>query len=133
VLTDKTEDRLKEIVKEMAPFHDWIICEINCDQDHLHTFLSAPPRFSPAEIIKLIKTWTQKHIFKEFPKIKTYLWGGKLWCEGYYVSTVNDRTTAEEIKRYIQDQKKQLDQLTLWNHGKVERIKNPRASVLGVV
>jgi len=90
VLTNKVEERLKEMVKQMAFFHDWIISEINCDVDHLHTFLSAPPRFSPAEIVKLIKTWTQKHIFKEFPQIRQYLWGGNLWCEGYYVSTVND-------------------------------------------
>lgn len=133
VLTGRIEDKLKEIVKEMAPFHDWIISEINCDTDHLHTFLSAPPRFSPSEIVRLIKTWTQKQIFKEFPKIREYLLGGKLWCEGYYVSTVNDRTTAMEIKRYIREQKTQLKQLVLFNQGKIEGIKNPRASALGVV
>lgn len=115
MLTDKIENRLKEIVKEMAPFHDWIIDEINCDQYHLHTFLSAPPRFSPSEIVRLIKSWTQHKIFKEFPKIREYLWEGKLWCEGYYVSTVNDRTTADEIKRYIRNQKKELQQLSLLN------------------
>lgn len=98
----------------MAPFHDWIIEEMEVMPDHIHLFLSAPPRYSPSEIVNLIKSWSQRQIFKEFKIVRQYLWGGSLWCEGYFVSTVNDSTTKEQIKRYIQDQKKEQKQLGLW-------------------
>lgn len=113
MLTGELEDRLKDCIQDMAPFHEWEIEEMEADKDHIHICLSAPPRFAPSEIVRLIKTWTHKHIFKEFPKVREYLWGGKLWCEGYFVSTVHDSTTKEEIKRYIRNQKKIISQLPL--------------------
>jgi REP element-mobilizing transposase RayT len=45
--------------------------------------------------------------------LKEYLWGGKMWATGYYVSTVSDRATKEEIKKYIRNQKRKLNQLKL--------------------
>jgi putative transposase len=108
------DQELKESVAKMAPFHDWIIEEMESDQDHFHIFLSAPPRYSPSEIVKLLKTWTQKVLFEKYPKkVKRYLWGGKFWCRGFYVSTVSDRTTSEEIRKYIKEQKDKQEQLKL--------------------
>jgi len=72
----------------MAKYHDWIIEELETDIDHIHIFLSALPRYSPSQIVKLIKIWTYNHIYDNYPEIKKYLWGGKMWCEGYYISTV---------------------------------------------
>lgn len=52
-------------------------------------------------------------IYDNHPEIKKYLWGGKMWCEGYYVSTISDRTTKEEMRRYVCQQKNRLKQLKL--------------------
>jgi putative transposase len=116
VLTDEDIDKeLKETIKKMAYVHEWGIVEMETDRDHIHVFLSAPPRYSPSEIVKLIKTWTQRRLFEKFPKaVKRYLWGGKFWCRGYYVSTVNDKTTREEIRKYVRNQKKKERQLKLF-------------------
>ncbi len=108
------DKEIKNVIKQMAPFHDWIIEEMETDQDHIHIFLSAPPRFSPSQIVKLIKTWTYKNMYERYPQMRKYLWGGKMWCEGYYVSTVSDNTTKGEIKRYIQNQKEHERQLGLF-------------------
>lgn len=108
------DKELKAVISNMAPYHDWIIVEMETDKDHAHILLSAPPRYSPSNIVKLIKTWTQKKLFEKYPKqVKQYLWGGRFWATGFYASTVNDRTTKEEIKRYIRNQKQQVDQLKL--------------------
>ena len=104
---------VKEAILNMAPYHDWIVEQMETDKDHIHVFISAPPRYSPAEIAKLIKTWTYSHVYQQFPQIKKYLWGGKMWSQGYYVSTVSDRTTKDEIKKYIQYQKEHEKQLRL--------------------
>jgi putative transposase len=117
VLTNlEIEKELKATIKKMAPFHDWVIREMETDKDHIHLLLSAPPRYSISKIVKLIKTWTQKRLFEKYPKkVKQYLWGGRFWAQGFYVSTVSDRTTKEEIKKYIKNQKKELKQLGLFN------------------
>lgn len=97
----------------MAKYHDWIIEEMETDEDHLHVCVSAPPRYSPAKIVNLIKTWTYKHVYREHPELKIFLWGGKMWRQGYFVSTVSDRATKEEIRRYIRNQKRKQNQLKL--------------------
>lgn len=112
----RIDDRLKEAIKGMAPFHDWIISEMETDKDHVHILLSAPPRFSPSTIVKLIKTWTQRKIFFERPEVRQMLWGGKLWAQGFYVSTISDNTTKMEITKYIKNQKRKEGQLNFF-HG----------------
>ena len=102
---EEIENATKEALKGLAFHHDWNIEELESDDDHLHIFLSAPPRFSPSEIVQLIKTWTYHNVYCKCPKIKQYLWGGKMWANGYYVSTVSDNTTKEEIAKYVRNQK----------------------------
>ncbi len=116
VLTKQPEidAKLKATIKSMAAYHDWIIKELESDEDHVHILLSAPPRYSPSEVVKLIKTWTQRKIFFEHPQVRQYLWGGKLWSQGFYVSTISDNTTKAEIQKYIKNQRKQLNQLGLF-------------------
>lgn len=108
------DNLVKKVVQDRAPYHSWIIEQLETDEDHLHLFLSTPPRYSPAEIVKLIKTWTYHNVYDKVPEIKQYLWGGKLWCEGYFITTVNDATTNDMIKRYVQNQKAHFKQLKLW-------------------
>lgn len=116
------DKELKAIIQKMAPFHDWVIREMETDKDHIHVLLSAPPRYSPSQVVKLIKTWTQKKLFEKYPKkIKQYLWGGRFWCQGFYASTVSDRTTSQEIKKYIRDQKAELKQLGLFSSTKTRK------------
>jgi len=116
------DKELKAIIKKMAPFHDWVIREMETDKDHIHILLSAPPRHSPSEIVKLIKTWTQKKLFEKYPKkVKQYLWGGRFWRQGFYVSTVSDRTTEGEIRKYIRKQKAELKQLGLFSSTKTRK------------
>lgn len=101
------ERATKKVLQELAHYHEWIVEEMETDRDHIHIFLSAPPRYSPSEIVKLIKTWSYHHIYHQYPKIKQYLWGGKMWANGFYVSTVSDSTTKEEIAKYVRNQKQQ--------------------------
>jgi len=54
------------------------IKELESDEDHVHLLLSAPPRYSPTEVVKLIKTWTQRKIFFEHSEVREKLWEGKL-------------------------------------------------------
>jgi len=89
----RVEKQEKTAIQEMAIYHDWIIEELEIDIDHLHMFLFAPPTYSSSEIVRLLKTWIYSHIYDQYSEMKKYLWVGKMWCNGYYVSTISDQTT----------------------------------------
>jgi len=73
-------------------------------QDHIHIFLSAPPRVSPSTIAKWLRGRTAYEIFKSHPDIKHQLWKGHLWNPSYYVGTAG-HFSSETIRRYIEQQK----------------------------
>ena len=71
-------------------------------RDHVHIFLSFPPRYSIARVVGMLKSISASEIFDEFPAVKKQLWGGEFWEDGYFARTVGDKVTSEEIKKYIQ-------------------------------
>src|SRR3990170_66727 len=71
-------------------------------EDHVHIFLGAPPKYSPGEIVRILKSKSAKVVFREFPEVREELWGGEFWSDGYFVRSVGDEVTAEVIRRYIE-------------------------------
>lgn len=57
-----------------------------------------------ANDIKALKGVSARLLFKEFPEIKSRLWGGHLWNPSYFVATVSENTEAQ-IRNYIRNQK----------------------------
>jgi len=45
-------------------------------------------------------------MFKVFPELRKFLWGGEFWSDGGYVGTVGDGVTADIIRNYIETQGK---------------------------
>jgi putative transposase len=68
--------------------------------DHVHLFVSAPPKASIPEMARVFKCVSAQLLFKEFPQIKEQLWRGHLWSEGYAVRTAGV-VTSEKIEEYI--------------------------------
>ena len=81
------------------------IVEMEVMEDHVHLFVEAPPRLSPAQMMNVIKSITAREMFAKFPEMKRTLWAGELWADGYYVATVGDKVTAEAVRRYIKGQR----------------------------
>ena len=75
--------------------------------DHVHIFWDFPPRYSIAKVVGILKSISASRAFEEFPEIKTQLWSGELWEEGYFARTVGDKVTAEVIRRYIRHHKQE--------------------------
>ena len=70
------------------------------DGDHVHVFVSAPPKVSIPELVRVFKCISAKVIFVEFPYVRKQLWSGHLWSQGYAVRTAGDVTGAK-IEEYI--------------------------------
>ena len=101
--------RLKIGLQEIAERYEFDIDAIEVEEDHVHSFLSAPPRYSPAQVVQISRSVSAPIMFKEFPTIKKQLWGGELRNDGYFVRSVGDKVTADMIRRYIKyEQQQQL-------------------------
>jgi putative transposase len=43
-------------------------------------------------------------VFREFPEVEVQLCGGKVWSDGYFVRSVGDNVTAEDLRRFNKNQ-----------------------------
>ena len=117
VLQGAIRERVRELLSEIAVHHGFEMEELEVDKDHVHLFLSFPPRYSISAVVRLLKAVSAKEIRDEFPEVRKQLWGGEFWEDGYFVRTVGDKVTAEVIKKYIrfhEAKKRGVDQLDLF-------------------
>ena len=103
-LSDEISHRLYELVHEIADEKGFSIIECNVgEQDHVHCFISAPPKLSVTQIVKYLKGISGNVLLKEFPQLRQVLWKGQLWNGSYFVETIGS-ANEEAIRRYIQKQ-----------------------------
>jgi putative transposase len=102
ILKGDLAKRVRQVFGEIAERYEFEIDTMEVKEDHVHLFLSAPPRYSPARVVQVIKSISAKVVFKEFPEVKKQLWGGEFWSDGYFVRSVGDKVTSEVIRRYIE-------------------------------
>jgi putative transposase len=107
ILGGELAKRLKMSFEQISERYEFEIDTMEVKDDHVHLFLSAPPRYSPAEIVQIIKSISAKMVFKQFPEVKKELWGGEFWSDGYFVRSVGDKVTSEVIRRYIKYQQQE--------------------------
>ena len=109
--------KVGEVFREIGENHDFGIDTLEVAEDHVHIFLSFPPRYSISKVVGMLKSISASVIFREHPEVKRELWGGEFWEDGYFVRTVGDKVTAEVIRRYItyhREQEKAPIQLNLF-------------------
>jgi len=105
LLLGSIEQRVKELIYEIAEGHEFEILAMELMPDHVHLFVSAAPKWAPGKMVSIFKAVTSKIIFEEFPQVRKKLWGGHLWSAGYYAASVGDKVTAEMVKKYIRHQR----------------------------
>lgn len=104
VLNDKIENRLVELLNKIAEDNNFKILEINGDLDHIHLLIECTPQHYIPDMIKALKGVSARLLMKEYPQIKSKLWGGHMWNPSYFIATVSENT-EEQIKNYILSQK----------------------------
>ena len=109
VFAAEIDAKIKEICAEIQKRYEITFLEIGSDDDHVHFLVQSVPMYSPKQLVQIIKSITAREIFKRCPKVKQYLWGGKFWSDGYFVSTVGTHQTEKMIKNYVQQQGKSDD------------------------
>lgn len=92
------KQELKKMFKYVAKWKKLQIQEWHIGDEHIHLFITIPPKYSVAYIVQVLKgktsMWLKKKT-KKFPK-------GSLWARGYFVSTVG--VNEHQIRNYIKHQ-----------------------------
>ena len=102
ILTPDIEEYLQELVQQIAEDKGFTVHLFECGEgDHVHCFVSAPPKLSITAIVKYLKGITGRKLFERFPEIRNQLWKGELWNHSYYVETIGS-VSEENIRRYIE-------------------------------
>ena len=106
VLTAEVETYLKQLAQEIAMDKGFTVHLFEVGEcDHIHCFVSAPPKLSVTTIVKHLKGITGRKLFENFPELRSKLWKGELWNHSYYVETIGS-VSEENIRRYIEKQSK---------------------------
>lgn len=71
--------------------------------DHVHIFVSVPPKYAIAVVVFWLKGSTARHLFCAFPELRKKLRHGNLWNSSYFVESIGS-TSEENILRYIKNQ-----------------------------
>jgi len=111
IVRGEVAEELKEVFEGIAERYELEIDTMEVMEDHVHIFVSSPPRYSPSEVVQILKSVSAREVFRRYPGLREQLWGGELWNDGYFMRSVGDEVTAEAIRRYIKLQHK--DQLRL--------------------
>ena len=107
VITPEIEDYMRTLINDIAADKGFEVAEFESGEgDHVHLFVSAPPKMSPSLLVQYLKGITGRKLFDKYPDLRGKLWKGELWNHSYYVETIGD-ISADTIRKYIEHQSKQ--------------------------
>ena len=70
-------------------------------QDHVHMFLSVPPKYSISDVMRRLKGRSSRRLQQEFPILKKRYWGRHFWARGYFCTT-SGNVTDELVLQYLE-------------------------------
>ena len=94
---------VEETIYRVCEFKEWTPLALQIMPDHVHFFVSAPPKWAPAQIVQCLKAWTSKDLRQKFATIRqTRPETDDFWASSYYCGTAG-HVSAETVARYIRD------------------------------
>ena len=69
-----------------------------------HFFIQTVPKYSPTQIVRIVKRITAREVFSKCPEVKKKLWGGEFWSDGFYVATVSEYANEGVVANYVRNQ-----------------------------
>ena len=110
----KLKADIGKILRELCKWKEVEIIEATAMPDHIHLYVSMPPKMSVAGFVGFLKGKSTLIIFERHANLK-YKYGNRhFWCRGYYVDTVG--RNKEAIEKYIRNQIEEdqmIDQISM--------------------
>ncbi len=104
IFDSKVDEILINTCKEISKRYEINFIEIGTDEDHVHFLIQSVPTIAPMRIVTIMKSITAREIYRLYPEVKKKLWGGHIWSEGYFVSTVGKNGNEKQIENYVKNQ-----------------------------
>lgn len=101
----KLREDIQEIIEQLCNWKGFVIIEGSIQADHVHLFLSVPPKYSPSEVMRILKGKSAARIMKRHKELRKKYWGMHMWARGYFVSTVG--VDEQTIRKYIAEQEEE--------------------------
>jgi putative transposase len=101
VLVDLIAKDCDEIIRKISTDNKMDILSMEVMPDHVHVFLTAPPKLSPHIIVKRLKGASAVFLRNKYPQLKRT---PCMWAASYYVGTVGS-VSESVVKMYIEGQK----------------------------
>lgn len=98
---------VKIFLLEKCQEKEWDPLALQVMPDHLHLFVSAQPKWSPAKIVQELKSYSSKLLRRKYSIIRAMRLTDDFWASGYYCGTAG-HVTAENVARYIFEQNQKL-------------------------
>ena len=101
VLSGEIAVRARDIIRDICMQHEVRILKGHVSREHVHLFVSAPPRLSVSRMMQYIKGKSSRRLQEEYPTLRRRYWGRHIWARGYFCAT-SGTVTDEMIKAYIE-------------------------------
>ena len=102
VLVDGIDERLKEIVIQVATELGVDIIELEVMPDHVHILCEVDPQFGIHKFVRRAKGRSSRLLRQEFAVLRSRL--PTLWTNSYFVATVGGAPLSV-MKQYIENQR----------------------------
>ena len=105
IIYGKIKADIVAILRKLYDQNGVEIIEANACKDHIHMFVSIPPKLSVSQFMGYLKGKSSLMIFDRHANLKYKYGNRQFWCKGYYVDTVgrNKKVIEEYIKNQIQE------------------------------
>ena len=101
----KLKADIGKILRELCKWKEVEIIEATAMPDHIHLYVSMPPKMSVAGFVGFLKGKSTLIIFERHANLKYKYSNRHFWCRGYYVDTVGRNEKA--IAEYVRNQEKE--------------------------
>lgn len=105
VLTKEVGYRTREIIRQVCDANNVEIIKGRVSKDHVHLYVSYPPKISVSEIVRRLKGRSSRKIQEEFPQLGKQYWGKHFWAIGYAAFS-SGHVTDEMIQEYLEQHDK---------------------------
>ena len=105
VLSAIVSEALKAMILRISQNYQRLIIEQEADIDHLHILFSAKPTLNILKYISELKSLTSRLLRKQFPELRSKLWGKSFWSSSYFLATTG-QVTLDVIRKYVENQGK---------------------------
>ncbi len=108
VLRGEIAERARDLIRKICMVREIVILKGHVSKDHVHLFVSAPPRMSVSRMMQYVKGKSSRMLQQEYPSLRKRYWGQHLWARGYFCAS-SGTVTDDMIKVYIEQHKEPPD------------------------